>query len=50
MTVTGRAEGPSHERDKLGALGPGPAFAPVFASSVLSAARELRAATFEVDA
>ena len=48
MTVTGRAEGPSHERDKLGALGPGTASA-VFASSVLSAAQELRAATFEVD-
>ena len=50
MTVTGRAEGPSHERDKLGALGPGTVSAPVVASSVLAAARKLRAATFEVDA
>ncbi len=50
MTVTGRAEGPSHERDRLGAVGPGTVSGPVFASSLLAAARELRAATFEIDA
>jgi menaquinone-specific isochorismate synthase len=49
MTVTGRAEGPAHERDKPATRGRGTLSGPLLASDVLAAARALRAATLEIE-